>query len=369
MIPVDLLHLLRPAGGGVYLVSTGLAEQRALQRQIYRAARDEDVPQLHRAALEQIAGARGIVLGIPSDIGAGYRRGANLGPEELRRAFYATYPNALAWAERERVLDVGDVFVVPQLIHDEMLTSTQIAQSRRALYPEAPAELAATLPVSPLSMAERVLDRIFEVNPRVRVFVLGGDHSTAWPVVAALHRHDADLCILQFDAHTDLLAERLGIKYCFATWSYHANELIGRGGRLTQVGIRATRHDRGHWEQTLGVRQFWADECVQDPRGSAARIVEHLRAVGCRRLYISNDIDGTDERWASATGTPETNGLTPDFVDALIAECGRQFEVVGGDIMEVAPSVAAPDGGREETLRTAVRYLRTTMQAALGSAP
>ena len=54
MIPVDLLHLLRPAGGGVYSVSTGLAEQRALQRQIYRAARDEDVPQLHRAALEQI---------------------------------------------------------------------------------------------------------------------------------------------------------------------------------------------------------------------------------------------------------------------------------------------------------------------------
>lgn len=368
-IPLEFPHLLRPAGGGVFLVSTGRAEQLALQRQIYDVARDEDVAASHQAALERIASARAVILGIPSDVGAGFRRGANLGPQELRRAFYAAYPEAGAWALRERVVDAGDVFVVPQLLHDDMLSADQLRATRNAMYPDAPEPLRRQLPVSPLSMAECVADRLFEMNPDLRLFALGGDHSTAWPIVAALHKRDPDLCILQFDAHTDLLENRLGVKYCFATWSYHANELIGRKGRLVQVGIRATRHDRGHWEDSLGVRQFWADECLRDPNGARARILDHLSAVGCKRLYISNDVDGTDVRWASATGTPEDNGLTPDFVEGLIEAAGQRFDVVGGDVMEVAPTVAAPAGGLEETLRLGARYLHATYRAALGTAP
>lgn len=368
-VPLEFPHVLRPAGGGVFLVSTGRAEQLALQRQIYGVARDEDVAASHHAALERIAGARGALLGIPSDVGAGFRRGANLGPQELRRTFYAQYAEAGAWAGRERLVDVGDVFVVPQLLHDDMLSADQLRATREAMYPDAPPAIRRQLPVSPLSMAELVVDRLFEMNPELRIFALGGDHSTAWPIVSALHKRDPDLCILQFDAHTDLLADRLGVKYCFATWSYHANELIGRKGRLVQVGIRATRHQRSHWEDTLGVRQFWADECVRDPRGAHQRILDHLSAVGCKRLYISNDVDGTDERWASATGTPEQNGLTPDFVLGLIEAAGERFDVVGGDVMEVAPTVAAPEGGREETLRLGARYLHATYRAALGSAP
>ena len=42
--PADELKLLlRPAGGGIFLVSTGRAEQLALQRRYYDAASDEDV--------------------------------------------------------------------------------------------------------------------------------------------------------------------------------------------------------------------------------------------------------------------------------------------------------------------------------------
>ena len=33
------------------------------------------------------------------------------------------------------IVDIGDVFVVPQLLHDDMLTSAQKEASRRALYP------------------------------------------------------------------------------------------------------------------------------------------------------------------------------------------------------------------------------------------
>ena len=57
--------------------------------------------------------------------------------------------------------------------------------------------------------------------------------------------------LLHFDAHTDLLQERLGIQYCFATWAYHANELLRRDGRLVQVGIRASGRSQSHWESSL----------------------------------------------------------------------------------------------------------------------
>ena len=101
----------------------------------------------------------------------------------------------------------------------------------------------------------------------------------AWPVVSALAlRRARPFAIVQPDAHTDLLPDRLGVRLCFATWAYHANELIGRGGRLVQVGIRASSRTKEHWEHTLGVRQFWPREleALGEARALDA-IVDHLK--------------------------------------------------------------------------------------------
>src|SRR5262245_25915093 len=224
MNPLDELSLLlRPAGGGLYLVSTGLAEQRALQRRLYGARDDDEVAARFREALAQIPTARGVLLGIPSDVGAGFLRGSNLGPQAIRTALLEADPDWPARAAALGLVDIGDVFVVPQLLHDDMLAEPQKAAARRALYPGLGPEEAAGLPVSPLSIAERALDLVFRMNPRAAPFVLGGDHSTAWPVVSALARVRPPARerwgIVQPDAHTDLLSERLGVKYCFATWS------------------------------------------------------------------------------------------------------------------------------------------------------
>jgi agmatinase len=243
----ELELLLRPAAGGVHLVSTGRVAQAALQRQLYRVDSDAAVRAKFVAALDKIPTARGVVLGIPSDVGAGFVRGANLGPQVIRATLLQMVPDWTARCEAAGVVDIGDVFVVPQLLHDDMLSDAQKQATRRALYPDAPAGVA--LPVSPLSIAERVLDLVLAQNPTVAPFVIGGDHSTAWPVVSALSRARKDRwSIVQPDAHTDLLEHRLGIKYCFATWSFHANDLLGRDGRLVQVGTRASGRDRAIWE-------------------------------------------------------------------------------------------------------------------------
>jgi arginase family enzyme len=110
--------------------------------------------------------------------------------------------------EAAGVVDLGDVFVVPQLLHDDMLTEAQLRATRDAIYPG----IAEPLPVSPLSIEERAFDLIFAQNPNIAPFVIGGDHSVAWPVVAALARARKDRwAIVQPDAHTDLLPHRLGI--------------------------------------------------------------------------------------------------------------------------------------------------------------
>ncbi len=358
----ELGSLLRPAGGGLHLVSTGRAAQLELQRRLYGVATDDQVRARFLAQLDRIPTAKGVILGIPSDVGAGFVRGANLGPQVIRQALLAQFPEWPARCDAMGVVDLGDVFCVPQLLHDDMISEAQLEASRSALYPD----VREKLPVSPLSIAERALDLVFSVNPTVAPFILGGDHSTAWPAVAALGRARRDRwAIVQSDAHTDLLEHRLGVKYCFATWSYHANELFHRDGRLVQVGVRASGKDRGHWETTLGVRQLWAAACRADPEGSIETVIAHLKALDVTGVYFSNDIDGTDASFADATGTPEPDGLDPEWLIALIRRLGREIGLVGGDIMEVAPALEIPRGSVGPTTKLAARYLAETIDATL----
>lgn len=365
----ELALLLRPAGGGIHLVSTGKAEQLALQRRLYGAPSEEEVARRWREDLERVASARAVLLGIPSDVGAGFRRGANLAPSAIRTRLLDEDPELGERLRAARVVDLGDVFVVPQLLHDEMLSPEQLAASRRAMYPESWGPERDALPVSPLSIAERALTLVAAANPDVKLLVIGGDHSCAWPAVKALATAGSGLGVVQIDAHTDLLEERLGVRYCFGTWSFHANDLVGRGGRLVQVGTRASQHDRAYWESTLAVRQFWAEEVLRDPAAAIDAILAHLEATGVSRVYFTNDIDGTDASYADATGTPEPGGLSPDFVVALARRIAQEIGLAGGDVMEVAPGIAGSPEGNARTIALAARYLRETLAAALGRAP
>ena len=120
----DLARFLRPAGGGLYTVSTGRAEQLALQRRLYGAATEAEVDARWREALARLAGARVAILGIPSDCGAGLMRGAAYGPMGVREALLRVCPTFGDIAAREGVVDVGDVFVIPHLLHDDMLSAS-----------------------------------------------------------------------------------------------------------------------------------------------------------------------------------------------------------------------------------------------------
>ena len=113
--------------------------------------------------------------------------------------------------------------------------------------------------------------------------------------------------------------------------------------------MRASSRPKVHWESTLGVRQIWADEVRARGEAIIDDVIAHLRALGVRRVYLSNDIDATDSAAAPSTGAPEANGLSPQFVRALIARVGAAFPLLGADVVEVAP----PIGGADDARRTA----------------
>src|SRR5262249_58524001 len=130
------------------------------------AESDDEVQAKFMEALGRIQAARAVILGVPSDVGAGFQRGANLGPQAIRTALLEADPDFPEKAARLGIVDIGDVFVVPQLLHDDMLSEPQKDASRRALYPGVADDIRRALPVSPLSIEERALDLVFSLNPR-----------------------------------------------------------------------------------------------------------------------------------------------------------------------------------------------------------
>ncbi len=353
---LDRLRLfLRPPGRGMLTVSTGGDWASRLAKLLYGSDSPAVVASAWEDSLQKIRRVRCLGFGIPSDTGAGIVKGANLGPIGIREAYLTKYKTL-----PKDFLDLGDVATVPHLLHDEMLNSTQIKDVADALYDGK----GVGLPVSPLSIAEAVLETLWELNPDARVAMLGGDHSTTWPMIRGYaKRYREELGLLHFDAHTDLLAARFGVKYCFATWAHHAMKLL-KPHRLVQVGIRVSGKDKAYWTEKYPVVQHWAHEVLGNETAIADTIAEHFEAQGVTKLYISNDIDGTDSHWASATGTPETKGLHPEFVLKLIARLSRQFDVVGGDVTEVAPPLSGRrEFGEEPTCQLAAEYWKVLIDA------
>jgi len=62
--------------------------------------------------------------------------------------------------------------------------------------------------------------------------------------------------------------------------------------------------------------------------------------VGDGPIYVTFDVDGVDPGFAPGTGTPEVGGLTPREVLGILRGLAG-LDVVGGDVVEVAPQYDA----------------------------
>ena len=341
-------HCLCPPGDGVFTVNTAKERKAALRMKLY--GQEDNVDTLWRESLDSLndSDLKAVTLGISSDCGGGILRGANWGPLFLRSTLIDQQPQAKSF-------DLGDVRVIPHLLHDKYLNDATISNCQKALYDNPNSEYY----VSPLSITEDVCDSFYATYKDKGIFGIGGDHSISYPLTKAYLKAKREqgkrTAIIHFDAHTDLLVERLGIDLCFGSWCTHILEFLPAPHHLIQFGIRSSGKPKQHWESTFGVKQHWAHEIIE--RGAqavAAEVIAQLKADNVDELYVSFDIDALDEEFASATGTPEGNGLTPQHALDILVALADEFPITGADMMEIAPftdSSLVGQSSSETTLR------------------
>lgn len=251
------------------------------------------------------------VLGAPFDFGTQFRAGARFGPRAVREASTLfSFGHAGAYDHEDdctylggdlRIVDIGDADIV----------HTDTAKSHANIRAGVQAILdAGAVPV-----------------------VIGGDHSVNIPCIEAFEGR-GDIHVLQIDAHLDFVDERHGVRTGHGSPLRRAAEKPYVTG-LTQVGIRnvsSTAKDgydaaRAMGSDILSVRQMRA----LGPPGVIDRIPKGAR------VYVTLDIDGFCPSIAPGTGTPSHGGFLYYEVLEMLQALARRHEVVGIDLVEVAP--------------------------------
>jgi agmatinase len=350
MFDQSIIDFLVPPGNGVHTIHTAKERREGLHQSYYSTKEQDNVINQWKKSLDQIEQSQIIILGIPSDCGGGILRGANWGPLAIRS-------HMLNLLSAKDILDLGDIRVVPHLLSEDLLSDHARKKIQKFLYSDADTKR----PVSPLGISYEVSKYIMQTFPEKSMVFLGGDHSISHPTVKAwLESRKKKCAILHFDAHTDLLESRMGVDYCFGTWASHIINLMPDPSLFLQLGIRSSGKNKAHWEQNFGITQIWANEFAKkDPISLTRPFFEHLKQKQVEEIYISFDIDCLDVQWASATGTPEPNGLAPHHVIPIIETFARDFQLSGFDLVEVAPNLNHQDQFENLSLEP-----RTTLDSA-----
>jgi agmatinase len=250
--------------------------------------------------------ADAVLIGVPYERGASFGGGASHGP----RAILACLDRQIELFERH----------------------TRTEPARRYRIAQRTLSDIGVLP--PEDMVEQVADALLPGAPFT--ILLGGTHAVS---IGAFRAHAergraSDITVLQIDAHLDLRDD--DSDYNEGEPSRFAHSCVMRRARemgfLTcAVGTRAYSRDEYRYAVEESVPMFeWG-------RGAEPGVEEILGAIATDQVYLTIDIDGFDPAVAPATGTPVPGGLSWIYGTRLMRELFLAKEVIGADIVEVAP--------------------------------
>lgn len=192
--------------------------------------------------------------------------------------------------------------------------------------------------LTPANALKSIYDEtLLHLNANKFVVTLGGEHSiSSAPIKAYLEKYP-ELTILQFDAHSDLRQQYEGSKYSHASVMARVAEMTLN---IVQVGIRAQAIEEALFIRHNKIKTFYARDIRFGKYGSNWQN-KVLKTLG-ENVYITFDVDGLDPSVIQATGTPEPGGLLWDETMNLLRMVGQKKNIIGFDVVELAPSVNHP---------------------------
>jgi agmatinase len=250
------------------------------------------------------------VVGIPFDAGVSYRPGARFGPSHVRESSRLLRPynpelNISPFASQQ-VADAGDIATNPFDI-EAALESIE-------------------------SSYQKLLQRA------KKVIAIGGDHTITLGILRALKAKHGPISVIHFDAHLDTWDSYFGAEFTHGTTFRRASEegLLDQQGCI-HIGIRGPLYAPSNLDDDKALGFQILSAVAIEELGLSAASERMSKRVGNKPVYLSIDIDVLDPAHAPGTGTPEAGGLTSRELLQLIRVC-KTFNVVGGDVVEVAPA-------------------------------
>ncbi len=163
---------------------------------------------------------------------------------------------------------------------------------------------------------------------------IGGDHGIPIPIFRALDG-EGPITLVHLDAHLDWRDNVNGVKEGYSSTIRRASEMA-HIDKIFQVGIRGQGSART--EEVEAARAYGANiittNAWQDI-GTAA-LLDRIPNGG--RYYLTIDADGLDPSVMPAVEGPQPGGITYRQTIDLIKGLFAKGEVVGTDIVEIAPA-------------------------------
>ncbi len=275
-----------------------------------------------------------LILGCPVDDAATGRSGASAGPAAIRR-----------WAESAEAIDESGHPVTGLQVRDlgditiEDPVWTVIAAAGRAALVE---------------------------HPGAFLIGLGGDHSVTPPLVAAVAEHHPELAFLMLDAHADCFDSYDGDRDSHACVVRRVWDTVGVSADATCLaGLRSFAGTELESIERAGLVRTASSWSALGSRELARQIADR---VGDRPLYVSLDIDVLDPAAAPGTGYPVAGGPDCRALLDVLASLWVSIDVVGLDLVEVAPALDPSDSTPAVAAHVLLQVLaHVARQGAVGS--
>ena len=234
-----------------------------------------------------------VMLGMPYDCTCSNRAGTRFGPQAAR-------------LESIGIEEYSPYF-------DREMSDTLFYDAGDLEYPFGNAKKA-------LDITQENVDIIY--NDNKKLLGIGGEHLiTLASVKSVLKKYD-NVAVIQFDAHTDLREQYLGEELTHSGVMYQIAQLIGYEN-IAQIGLRS-----GEKEEFEIVKKYSTLKTKK----------EELDKFKNKNIFLTIDLDVLDPSLMSGVGTPEAGGLTYlELMEWLLYL--KDFNIVGADIMELAPDV------------------------------